>query len=55
MVKRESQIDLINQSQEVILYQVDNTNICVSVILKDETFWLSQKAKGNDENRCLQH
>lgn len=25
---------------------MDDTNICVSVILKDETFWLSQKAMG---------
>ena len=46
MAKKESQIDLTNQSQEVILYQVDDTNICVSVIMKDETFWLSQKAMG---------
>ena len=24
--------------------QVDESNVCVSVIFKDETFWLSQKA-----------
>ncbi len=29
---------------EVILYQVDDTNVCVSVAYKDETFWMTQKA-----------
>lgn len=33
----------MNQEQEVILYQIDETNVCVNVIFKDETFWLSQK------------
>lgn len=33
-----------NPQQEVVLYQVDHSNVCVSVIFKDETFWLSQKA-----------
>lgn len=28
----------------IVLYQIDNTNICVSVHYHDETFWLSQKA-----------
>ena len=33
----------MNREQEVILYQIDETNVCVNVIFKDETFWLSQK------------
>ena len=33
----------MNREHEVILYQIDETNICVNVIFKDETFWLSQK------------
>ena len=30
--------------RNIVLYQIDNTNICVSVYYQDETFWLSQKA-----------
>ncbi len=33
-----------NSQHQIVLYQVDESNICVSVIFKDETFWLSQKA-----------
>ena len=33
----------MNREHEVILYQIDETNVCVNVIFKDETFWLSQK------------
>ena len=33
----------MKQEHEIILYQIDNTNICVNVIFKDETFWLTQK------------
>lgn len=32
------------QKQDIILYQIEDANICVSVIYKDETFWLTQKA-----------
>ena len=35
-----------NQKHEIVLYQVDDANVCVSVIFKDETFWLSQKSMG---------
>ena len=28
----------------IILYKIDDTNVCVSVFFKDETFWLTQKA-----------
>ena len=28
---------------EVILYQIEDTKVCVHVIYKDETFWLNQK------------
>ncbi len=29
---------------EIILYQIENTNICVNVIFENETFWMTQKA-----------
>ncbi len=32
------------QEHEIILYQIEDTNICVNVIFKDETFWLTQRA-----------
>lgn len=31
------------QEHEIILYQIEDTNICVDVIFKDETFWLTQR------------
>ena len=30
--------------QEIVLYQIEETNVCVSVIYLDETFWVTQKA-----------
>ena len=30
--------------QEIILYQIEGTNICVDVYYKDETFWVTQRA-----------
>lgn len=33
----------MKQEHEIVLYQIDNTNIFVNVIFKDETFWLTQK------------
>lgn len=36
--------ETINTKHEIVLYQIDDTNICVSVFYKDETFWLSQKS-----------
>lgn len=32
------------QEHEIVLYQVENINICVNVVFKDETFWMTQKA-----------
>lgn len=32
------------QEHEIVLYQVDDTNVCVSVYYNDETFWLTTKA-----------
>lgn len=32
------------QEHEIVLYQVEDTNICVNVVFKDETFWMAQKA-----------
>ena len=34
----------MEQKHDIILYQIDDTNVCVSVFFKDETFWLTQKA-----------
>ena len=36
----------INDSlqHEIVLYQIGDTNVCISVAYKDETFWLTQKA-----------
>lgn len=33
-----------NQHHSIVLYQTDNTNVCVSVCYANETFWLTQKA-----------
>ena len=33
-----------DKSQSIVLYQIDDTNICVSVHYHNETFWLTQKA-----------
>lgn len=32
------------QEHEIVLYQVEDTNICVNVVFKDEAFWMTQKA-----------
>ena len=29
---------------DIVLYQIENTNICVNVIFENETFWMTQKA-----------
>ena len=34
----------MSQEHEIVLYQVEDTNICVNVVFKDETFWMTQKA-----------
>lgn len=34
----------MNQEHQVVLYQVEGTNICVNVMFKEETFWMTQKA-----------
>lgn len=34
----------MNKEHEVVLYQIDDTNVCVNVIYGEETFWLTQKA-----------
>lgn len=33
-----------SKQHEIILYQIDDANICINVIYEDETFWLTQKA-----------
>ena len=37
----------MNQKHEVVLYQIEGTNICVNVMFKEETFWMTQKAMAN--------
>ncbi len=32
------------KEHEIILYQIDKTNICVNVFFGEETFWMTQKA-----------
>ncbi len=34
----------MNQEHEIVLYQVEDANVCVNVIFKNETFWMTQKA-----------
>lgn len=34
----------MNQEQRIVLYKIEDTNICVSVFFKEETFWMTQKA-----------
>ncbi len=37
----------MKQEHEVVLYQIEGTNICVNVMFKEETFWMTQKAMAN--------
>lgn len=34
----------MEQSNKIVLYQIEDTNVCVNVTFKDETFWMTQKA-----------
>lgn len=34
----------MEQKHEIVLYQIDDTNVCVSVYFENETFWLTTKA-----------
>ncbi|MDO4344536.1 MAG: hypothetical protein Q4C50_07000 [Eubacteriales bacterium] len=34
----------MNQEHEIVLYQIEDSNVCVNVVSKEETFWLTQKA-----------
>lgn len=34
----------MNQEHEIVLYQIEDTNICVNVFFKEDTFWMTQKA-----------
>lgn len=36
--------DRMNKEHGIVLYQMDKTNICVSVFFREETFWMTQKA-----------
>lgn len=36
--------DRMNKEHEIVLYQIEKTNICVSVFFREETFWMTQKA-----------
>lgn len=37
----------MSQEHEIVLYQIEGTNICVNVMFKEETFWMTQKAMAN--------
>lgn len=39
---RQTAVNSIVPQHEIILYQMDNTNVCINVIFEDETFWISQ-------------
>ena len=34
----------MNSEHEIVLYQVDDTNVCVNVYFADETFWMTTRA-----------
>lgn len=34
----------MNREHEIVLYQVEDTNICVNVFFNEDTFWMTQKA-----------
>lgn len=34
----------MEQKHDIVLYQIDDTNVCVSVYFENETFWLATKA-----------
>ena len=34
----------MNQEHKIVLYQVEDTNIYVNVMFKEDTFWMTQKA-----------
>ena len=34
----------MNQEHEIVLYQVEDTNIYVNVMFQEDTFWMTQKA-----------
>ena len=31
----------MEKTHEIVLYQIDDTNVCVNVYYEDETFWLT--------------
>lgn len=35
---------MVEKQHEIILYQIDDTNVCINVIYENETFWITQKA-----------
>ena len=34
----------MKDSHEIVLYQINDTKVCIKVIYENETFWLTQKA-----------
>lgn len=39
---KQTTVNSILPQHEIILYQMNDTNVCIKVIFDDETFWLSQ-------------
>lgn len=33
----------MEQKHDIVLYQIDDTNVCVSAYFEGETFWLTTK------------
>jgi len=44
MTKKEKLNEVINTNHEIVLYQIDDTDIYVNVYYQDETFWMTTKA-----------
>ena len=36
-------MESVKKQQEIVLYQVDDTNVYINVVYEDETFWLTQQ------------
>ena len=34
---------MLQQTQQIVLYQIDKSNVCINAHFYDETFWLTQK------------
>lgn len=42
--KQKDKKEVMVENHEVVLYQIEDTNVCVNVYYDDDTFWLTTKA-----------